>query len=246
MATVTTRRLPSAVFSFTVRVAVTADASAIGRLTTAVGEAGAIVTALDVVDSDPAHIIADVTCDTADSAHADQVVTTLEELDGVDVRKVSDRTFLLHLGGKIEVTPKVSLRNRDELSRAYTPGVARVCLAIAENPDDARRLTIKRNTIAVVTDGSAVLGLGNLGPAASLPVMEGKAALFKRFGGVDAWPVVLDTQDTEEIIKIVTAIAPGDGGANTAGNAAPPGFEIEARLPGEPGIPGLPHDHDRT
>ena len=119
------------------------------------------------------------------------------------VRKVSDRTFLLHLGGKIEVTPKVPLKHRDDLSRAYTPGVARVCLAIAENPDDARRLTIKRNTVAVVTDGSAVLGLGNIGPAAALPVMEGKAALFKQFGGVDAWPVCLDTQDTDEIVEIV-------------------------------------------
>src|SRR5256714_11597741 len=230
MATVTTRRLPSAGFSITVRVAVTADASAIGRLTTAVGEAGAIVTALDVVDSDPAHIIADVTCDTADAAHADQVVNALEELDGVDVRKVSDRTFLLHLGGKIEVHSKVSLRTRDELSRAYTPGVARVCLAIADNPDDARRLTIKRNTVAVVTDGSAVLGLGNLGPAAAMPVMEGKAALFKRFGGVDAWPVVLDTQDSDEIVKIVKALAPAYGGINLEDIAAPRCFEIEARL----------------
>src|SRR6185437_55677 len=122
--------------------------------------------------------------------------------------KVSDRTFLLHLGGKIEVHPKIALRTRDELSRAYTPGVARVCLAIAEHPDDARRLTIKPNTVAAVTDGSAVLGLGNLGPAASLPVMEGKAALIKRFAGVDAWPVVLDTQDTDEIVQIVKAIAP--------------------------------------
>ena len=150
----TTRRLPSAGFSITIRVSVTADASAIGRLTTAVGEAGAIVTALDVVDSDHVSVVVDLTCDTADSAHADQVTQALEDLDGVDVRKVSDRTFLLHLGGKIEVTPKVALRNRDELSRAYTPGVARVCLAIAENPADARRLTIKRNTVAVVTDGS--------------------------------------------------------------------------------------------
>jgi malate dehydrogenase (oxaloacetate-decarboxylating) len=225
-----TTRLPSAGFSITIRVGVTADASAIGRLTTCVGEAGAIVTALDVVDSDHLHLIADLTCDTADTAHADQVVAGLEALDGVDVHKVSDRTFLLHLGGKIEVTPRVALRNRDELSRAYTPGVARVCLAIAENPDDARRLTIKRNTVAVVTDGSAVLGLGNLGPAAALPVMEGKAALFKRFGGVDAWPVVLDTQDSDRIVEIVRAIAPAYGGINLEDIAAPRCFEIEARL----------------
>ncbi|MFI5842280.1 NAD-dependent malic enzyme [Catenuloplanes sp. NPDC051500] len=223
-------RLPSAGFSITIRVSVVADASAIGRLTTCVGEAGAIVTALDVVDSDPTSVTVDLTCDTADTGHADQVVKSLEELDGVEVRKVSDRTFLLHLGGKIEVTSKVALRNRDELSRAYTPGVARVCLAIAENPEDARRLTIKRNTVAVVTDGSAVLGLGNIGPAAALPVMEGKAALFKRFGGVDAWPVVLDTQDTDEIVNIVRAIAPGYGGINLEDIAAPRCFEIEARL----------------
>jgi len=227
---VTPLRLPSAGFSITIRVAVTADASAMGRLTTAVGEAGAIVTALDVVDSDHVRVVADLTCDTADSRHADQVVAALKELDGVDVRKVSDRTFLLHLGGKIEVHSKIPLRNRDELSRAYTPGVARVCQAIAENPDDARRLTIKRNTVAVVTDGSAVLGLGNLGPAAALPVMEGKAALFKRFGGVDAWPVCLDTQDTDEIVNIVKAIAPVYGGINLEDIAAPRCFEIEARL----------------
>jgi malate dehydrogenase (oxaloacetate-decarboxylating) len=175
-------------------------------------------------------VVVDVTCDTADSAHADQVVDILEDLPGVDVRKVSDRTFLLHLGGKIEVSSKVALRNRDELSRAYTPGVARVCLAIADKPEDARRLTIKRNTVAVVTDGSAVLGLGNLGPAAALPVMEGKAALFKRFAGVDAWPVVLDTQDTEEIINVVRCIAPAYGGINLEDIAAPRCFEIEARL----------------
>jgi malate dehydrogenase (oxaloacetate-decarboxylating) len=227
---VATTRLPSAGFSITIRISVTADASAIGRLTTCVGDADAIVTALDVVDSDPATVVVDLTCDTADSNHADQVVAALTALDGVDVRKVSDRTFLLHLGGKIEVAPKVSLRNRDELSRAYTPGVARVCLAIAENPADVRRLTIKRNTVAVVTDGSAVLGLGNIGPAAALPVMEGKAALFKRFGDVDAWPVVLDTQDTDEIVNIVRAIAPAYGGINLEDIAAPRCFEIEARL----------------
>jgi malate dehydrogenase (oxaloacetate-decarboxylating) len=227
---VVTTRLPSAGFSITIRIAVPADASSIGRLTTRVGEAGAIVTALDVVDSGPHRVLVDLTCDTADSAHADQVVKTLEEMDGVDVRKVSDRTFLLHLGGKIEVSSKVALRNRDELSRAYTPGVARVCMAIAENPADARRLTIKRNTVAVVSDGSAVLGLGNIGPAAAMPVMEGKAALFKRFGGVDAWPVVLDTQDTDEIVSIVKAIAPAYGGINLEDIAAPRCFEIEMRL----------------
>jgi malate dehydrogenase (oxaloacetate-decarboxylating) len=243
---VPSRALPSAGFSITIRVAVTADASAIGRLTTCVGEAGAIVTALDVVDSDHVSVIADLTCDTADSTHAEQVVEALRKLDGVEVRKVSDRTFLLHLGGKIEVHPKVALRTRDELSRAYTPGVARVCLAIAENPDDARRLTIKRNTIAVVTDGSAVLGLGNIGPAAALPVMEGKAALFKRFGGVDAWPVVLDTQDTEEIIRIVTAIAPAYGGINLEDIAAPRCFEIEARLREKLDIPVFHDDQHGT
>src|SRR5439155_15760497 len=222
---VTGRRLPSAGFSITVRVSVPADASMIGRLTTAVGEAGAVVTAVDVVDSDHHRVVIDLTCDTADTAHAEQVADVLEALDSVDVRKVSDRTFLLHLGGKIEVTPKVSLRNRDELSRAYTPGVARVCLAIAENPDDARRLTIKRNTVAVVTDGTAVLGLGDIGPSAAMPVMEGKAALFKRFGGVDAWPVVLDTKDCDEIVAIVKAIAPAYGGINLEDIAAPRCFE---------------------
>src|SRR5215470_14698364 len=194
--------LPSAGFSITIRVAVPAESTAIGRIATAVGDAGGIVTALDVVDSDHLRVIADVTCDTADANHADQVVAAIGALTDVEVRKVSDRTFLLHLGGKIEVHSKVALRTRDELSRAYTPGVARVCMAIAENPEDARRLTIKRNTVAVVSDGSAVLGLGNIGPAAALPVMEGKAALFKRFGGVDAWPVVLDTQNTDEIVEI--------------------------------------------
>ena len=164
----------------------------------------------------------------------------------MNVRKVSDRTFLLHLGGKIEVVPKVPLKHRDDLSRAYTPGVARVCLAIAENPADARRLTIKRNTVAVVTDGSAVLGLGNIGPAAALPVMEGKAALFKQFGGVDAWPVVLDTQDTDEIVMIVKAIAPGYGGINLEDIAAPRCFEIERRLRGVLDIPVFHDDQHGT
>jgi malate dehydrogenase (oxaloacetate-decarboxylating) len=164
----------------------------------------------------------------------------------VSVRKVSDRTFLIHLGGKIEIAPKVQLRNRDDLSRAYTPGVARISQAIAENPDDARRLTIKRNTVAVVTDGSAVLGLGNIGPAAALPVMEGKAALFKKFAGVDAWPICLDTQDTEEIIRTVELIAPVYGGINLEDIAAPRCFEIERRLQETLDIPVFHDDQHGT
>jgi malate dehydrogenase (oxaloacetate-decarboxylating) len=243
---VTTRSLPSAGFSITVRVSVPADSTSIGRLTTAAGDADAIVTALDVVDSDHQTVTVDLTCDTADAAHAESVVHHLESLDGVQVRKVSDRTFLLHLGGKIEVSSKVNLRNRDELSRAYTPGVARVCMAIAENPEDARRLTIKRNTIAVVSDGSAVLGLGNIGPAAAMPVMEGKAALFKRFGRVDAWPVVLDTQDSDEIVSIVKALAPAYGGINLEDIAAPRCFEIEAKLREALDIPVFHDDQHGT
>ena len=239
-------RMPSAGFSITLRMSVPADASAVGRLTTAVGNASAIVTALDVVDSDHERVIVDLTCDTADGAHADRVTEALRALEGVEVRKVSDRTFLLHLGGKIEVNSKVSLRTRDDLSRAYTPGVARVCLAIAENPEDARRLTIKRNTVAVVTDGTAVLGLGNLGPAAALPVMEGKAALFKRFAGVDAWPVCLDTTDVDKIVEIVQAIAPVYGGINLEDIAAPRCFEIEERLRDALDIPVFHDDQHGT
>jgi malate dehydrogenase (oxaloacetate-decarboxylating) len=239
-------RIPSAGYSITLRLSVPAEAPAIGRLTTAVGNAGGIVTALDVVDSDHESVIVDLTCDTSDGGHADQVTAALRALDGVEVRKVSDRTFLLHLGGKIEVTPKVALRNRDELSRAYTPGVARVCLAIAENPDDARRLTIKRNTVAVVTDGTAVLGLGNLGPAAALPVMEGKAALFKRFAGVDAWPVCLDTTDVDQIVEIVRCLAPAYGGINLEDIAAPRCFEIEERLRALLDIPVFHDDQHGT
>jgi malate dehydrogenase (oxaloacetate-decarboxylating) len=217
-------------YSITVRAEAPSTMGATADLAAAVMNAGGSLTALDVLESGPNLIVVDVTCDTTDAAHADEVARSIEELPGVSVRKVSDRTFLLHLGGKIEVVPKVPLKHRDDLSRAYTPGVARVCTAIAENPADARRLTIKRNTVAVVTDGSAVLGLGDIGPAAAMPVMEGKAALFKQFGGVDAWPVVLDTQDTDLIVEIVRCIAPGYGGINLEDIAAPRCFEIERRL----------------
>jgi malate dehydrogenase (oxaloacetate-decarboxylating) len=162
------------------------------------------------------------------------------------IGKVSDRTFLMHLGGKIEMHTKHPIRNRDDLSMIYTPGVARVCLAIAENPEDARRLTIKRNSIAVVTDGSAVLGLGNLGPKAAMPVMEGKAALFKRFGDIDAWPLCLDTQDTEEIIAVVRAIAPGFAGINLEDISAPRCFEVERRLREQLDIPVFHDDQHGT
>ena len=204
------------------------------------------ITALDVIESAHETLVVDITCNTSGEEHGQQVADALNALDGVSVRKVSDRTFLMHLGGKLRVEPKVQLRNRDDLSRAYTPGVARVCMAIARNPADARRLTIKRNTVAVVTDGTAVLGLGDIGPAAAMPVMEGKAALFKRFADVDAWPVCLDTKDTEEIIRIVKVISPGYGGVNLEDIAAPRCFEIERRLRAELDIPVFHDDQHGT
>ncbi|OIV37702.1 NAD-dependent malic enzyme [Mangrovactinospora gilvigrisea] len=237
---------PSPGCSITLRVEAPVSAEAAGRLTTCAGESGAVVTALDVRESSNDRIVVDLTCDCIDNAHAETVAKNLESLEGVAVRKASDRTFLMHLGGKLEVTPKVELRHRDDLSRAYTPGVARVCQAIAANPEDARRLTIKRNTVAVVTDGSAVLGLGNIGPKAALPVMEGKAALFKRFANVDAWPVCLDTQDTEKIIEIVQALAPVYGGINLEDIAAPRCFEIERRLRESLDIPVFHDDQHGT
>ncbi|GAA2872581.1 NAD-dependent malic enzyme [Pseudonocardia halophobica] len=222
--------IPGPGYAITVRVEAPASASAAGDLAVAVGNVGGVVTAFDVVEARTATIVVDISCNALNQDHAEEITAALGAVPGVHVRKVSDRTFLIHLGGKLEVQSKVALRNRDDLSRAYTPGVARVCQAIAANPSDARRLTIKRNTVAVVTDGSAVLGLGNLGAAAAMPVMEGKAALFKRFAGVDAWPVALDTQDTEEIIRTVEVIAPAYGGINLEDIAAPRCFEIERRL----------------
>jgi malate dehydrogenase (oxaloacetate-decarboxylating) len=221
---------PSPGYSITIRVEVPADVTATSALTSTVGTAGGAVTALDVVESRPTGLVVDVTCDTTGEEHAEQITQAIAAIPGASVRNVSDRTFLLHLGGKIEVVPKVPLKHRDDLARAYTPGVARVSMAIAEHPETARQLTIKRNTVAVVTDGSAVLGLGNIGAAAALPVMEGKAALFKQFGGVDAWPVCLDTQDTDLLVEIVRAMAPVYGGINLEDISAPRCFEIEARL----------------
>jgi malate dehydrogenase (oxaloacetate-decarboxylating) len=202
----------------------------VSHLTSAVEKAGGLVTALDVTASGHERIRVDVTCAATSTAHADELVAALRTVEGVTIDKVSDRTFLVHLGGKLEINSKVPIRNRDDLSLVYTPGVARICTAIAENPEDARRLTIKRNTVAVVTDGSAVLGLGNLGATAALPVMEGKAALFKRFADIDAFPICLDTQDTDKIVEVVQAIAPVFAGINLEDISSPRCFEIEARL----------------
>jgi len=217
-------------YGITIRVDGPASAQPVSEITQAILAAGASITALDVVESVLDRVVIDVTCDAIDAEHAEAITAALSENKNLNVRKVSDRTFLLHLGGKIEIASKVPLKTRDDLSRAYTPGVARICQAIAKDPSDLRRLTIKRNTVAVVTDGSAVLGLGNIGPGAALPVMEGKAALFKRFADVDAWPVCLDTQDVEEIIRTVQIIAPVYGGINLEDISAPRCFEIEARL----------------
>jgi len=217
-------------YGITIRVDGAASSQPVAQITQAILAMGASITALDVVESVLDRVVIDVTCDAIDANHAELVTAEISKNPNLNVRKVSDRTFLLHLGGKIEVSSKVPLKTRDDLSRAYTPGVARISQAIAKDPTDLRRLTIKRNTVAVVTDGSAVLGLGNIGPGAALPVMEGKAALFKRFADVDAWPVCLDTQDVDEIVRTVQIIAPVYGGINLEDISAPRCFEIEARL----------------
>ncbi len=237
---------PSVSYSITVRLEVPSRGRAVSELTHAVEQAGGAVTALDVTPFGHERLRVDVTCAARDTDHAEAIVAALSAIDGVSLSKVSDRTFLLHLGGKIETSVKVPLRNRDDLSMAYTPGVARVSMAIAENPDDVRRLTIKRNSVAVVTDGSAVLGLGNIGPYAAMPVMEGKAALFKRFAGIDAWPVCLDTQDTDEIVRTVQVIAPAFGGINLEDISAPRCFEVERRLRALLDIPVFHDDQHGT
>jgi malate dehydrogenase (oxaloacetate-decarboxylating) len=241
------RPLPtSASYGITVRVYADPSASVIGELATAVGHAGGLITAIDVTESRADRITIDVSCSAVNGEHAAEIVEAMGAVPGVTVHRVSDRTFLLHLGGKISVESKVPLRTRDDLSMAYTPGVGRVSLALAAHPEDVTKLTIKGNSVAVVTDGSAVLGLGNLGPGAALPVMEGKAALFKRFANIDAWPICLDTQDTEEIVRIVRGISPGFGGINLEDISAPRCFEIERRLRAELDIPVFHDDQHGT
>jgi malate dehydrogenase (oxaloacetate-decarboxylating) len=213
-----------------------------GSIAEAEGDLGAI----DLVRVTHEHSVRDVTCAAADAEHGQRIVDAVRAVPGVSIQHVSDRTFLMHLGGKIEVRNKVPIKTRDDLSMAYTPGVARVCLAIADDVSRARALTIKQNTVAVVTDGTAVLGLGDIGPEAAMPVMEGKAMLFKEFAGIDAWPLALNTKDTDEIIAVVKAIAPGFGGINLEDIAAPRCFEIEGRLRHELDIPVYHDDQHGT
>ena len=236
----------SASFSLTLRVRLENRPGAFADLARAIADAGGLLDAIDLVRIEDGTKVRDVTVIATDAAHADAIAAACRQVQGVDVEKVSDRTFLLHLGGKIHMDANAPVKTRDDLSMAYTPGVARVCQAIADDPDSAWNLTIKRNSVAVVTDGSAVLGLGDIGPEAAMPVMEGKALLFKEFGGVDAWPICLDTKDPHEIVATVSAIAPGFGGINLEDISAPRCFEIERRLRERLDIPVFHDDQHGT
>lgn len=237
---------PSPSYTVALHLEVPASQKAVATLVDTAAGVGAIVNGVDVTDADGERLVVDLTADTRDSAHRAELVAAIEAIEGVRVDTVGDSTFLAHAGGKLEIAPRTPIHNRRDLARVYTPGVARVCQAIYDHPERARKLTIKRNTVAVVTDGTAVLGMGDIGPEAAMPVMEGKAVLFKQFGGVDAWPVALDTKDPEEIISIVKAIAPAYGGINLEDIAAPKCFDIEARLREELDIPVFHDDQHGT
>lgn len=211
-----------------------------------IAEAGGDMIALDMIQTGEETTVRDVTVTVAEDGAIETIKKHFKELPGVRLIHVSDRTFLLHLGGKIEINPKIPIQNRDDLSRVYTPDVARVCQAIQEQKEKAHTLTIKRNTIAVISDGSAVLGLGNIGPHAAMPVMEGKALLFKQFAGIDAFPICLDTQDSEEMIRSIKALAPAFGGINLEDISSPRCFEIEERLKKELDIPVFHDDQHGT
>ena len=231
---------PSASYSLTLRIQLENEPGTLGDVTSAIGEAGGSVGAIDIVKAEGGKLVRDITVDARSQEHWDQILAAVRDVEGVELLDVTDRTFNMHEGGKIEQLNKHPLKNRDDLSMAYTPGVARVCRAIHEDPELAFRYTIKRNYVAVVSDGSAVLGLGDIGPRAAMPVMEGKAMLLKEFGGVDAFPICLDTKDPDEIVATVKAIAPGFGGINLEDISSPRCFEIEDRLKAELDIPGLP------
>ncbi|MGZ8739178.1 MAG: malic enzyme-like NAD(P)-binding protein [Gaiellaceae bacterium] len=237
---------PSASFSATLRARLDDRPGAFADLARAIADAGGLLGAIDLVRVERGTKVRDVTVFAGDADHIDRIVAAAREVPGVEVDHVSDRTFLMHLGGKIEVVGKTPLKTRDDLSMAYTPGVARVSMAIAEDPQLVWNLTIKKNTVAVVTDGTAVLGLGDIGPEAALPVMEGKALLFKEFGGVDAWPICLATKDEDEIVATVRAIAPVLGGINLEDISAPRCFSIEERLRKELDIPVFHDDQHGT
>ncbi len=237
---------PSASFSATIRVHLDDRPGTFAAVARAIGDQGASLGAIDLVRIAEGKKVRDVTIDAGSAEHIERIVEAVQAIPGVEVEHVSDRTFLLHLGGKIEVVSKAPLKTRDDLSMAYTPGVARVCAAIAEDPAKVWNLTIKQNTVAVVTDGTAVLGLGDIGPEAAMPVMEGKAMLFKEFGGVDAWPICLATKDVDEIVAAVTAIAPGFGGINLEDISAPRCFEVEDRLRETLDIPVFHDDQHGT
>jgi malate dehydrogenase (oxaloacetate-decarboxylating) len=242
----TPRLQPSASYSFTMRLHMPQQGGTFARVAQAIAEADAMLGAIDLVRVESDRVVRDVTVACGDSQHAEGVVRAVRGLEGVGVDSVSDRTFLMHKGGKIEVTSKLPIKTRDDLSMVYTPGVGRVSMAIYEDPAKAWALTIKSNTVAVVSDGTAVLGLGDIGPAAAMPVMEGKAMLFKEFAGVDAFPLCVDTKDVEEIVAFVKAAAPTFGGINLEDISAPRCFEIERRLRAELDIPVFHDDQHGT
>jgi malate dehydrogenase (oxaloacetate-decarboxylating) len=237
---------PSAQFSLTMRVEIAHQPGMLGEVASAIGRAGGTIGAVDLVQVDGVHTVRDITVETADAADWPSLTDAVNALEGARVLDITDRTLQLHVAGKIEIKNKSPLKTREDLSMVYTPGVARVCQVIHEDPDKAFQYTIKRNTVAVVSDGTAVLGLGDIGPRAAMPVMEGKAMLFKEFAGVDAFPICLDTRDPDEIVAVVKAIAPGFGGINLEDISAPRCFEIEDRLKAALDIPVFHDDQHGT
>ncbi len=232
--------------SLTVRVQFRNDSGMLGKLASEIGRLGGDIGAVDLVSISDGMMVRDLTINCRDDDHATALVAGIRALDDFTLLHHSDRTFLLHLGGKIETVSRAPIRTRDDLSMVYTPGVARVCMAIHHRPEDAYALTIKKNTVAVVTDGTAVLGLGDIGPAAAMPVMEGKCALFKEFAGVDAFPLALDTTDTDAIVDTVSHLATAFGGINLEDIAAPRCFRIEERLQERLDVPVFHDDQHGT
>ncbi len=237
---------PSAQYRLTIRVKLDDSGGILGRVTTIIGEAGGMVDSVDLVETDDGYSVRDIVVDASSREHWDRILAAIDTIDGATVIDTTDRTFQLHIGGKIEVRNRHPLKTRDDLSMAYTPGVARVCLAIADDPDKAFQYTIKRNSVAVVSDGTAVLGLGDIGPHAAMPVMEGKCCLFKEFANVDAFPICLETTDPDEIVRTVSLIAPAFGGINLEDISAPRCFEIEEQLKAKLDIPVFHDDQHGT